>query len=232
MENKAMYSGHQNDTEANVERDLCDTLLQANGDGRSRHLDELMLENEISEDMISFEENPNAKIAYPWDVTAPDSEQFFAQLERDSLFIGWESNEINTRSNAFFSRLDTLWATTSLQVTLTQQFGVRMPQPLLNAIAHRAQQVVATSRSLSDQLVQCAQAALNNLSDLAEDDLHVLARPLAFSMRSVNSQSTTESTLQSVRMAAWEELSELEQARLSLAIASYALSSLETQEEA
>lgn len=231
MENKAMYSGHQNDTEANVERDLCNALLHANGDGYACDLNEL-LEKEIAEEMIGFEENPNARIAYPWDLTEPDSEQFFAQLERDSLFIGIESNEINTRSNAFFSRLDTLWATTSLQATLTQQFGVRMPQPLLNAIAHRAQQVVSTSRSLADQLVQCAQAALDNLSELAEDDLYVLARPLASPMRSVNSQSTTESTLQSVRTAAWEELSELEQARLSLAIASYALASLETQADA
>lgn len=224
-----MYSDNPNNSKANVERDLYNALLQGEGIHCAWNLNEPLAEDKISEDMISVEQNPNARIAYPWDLTEPETDEFFEQSERESVFIGWQSDEINSRSHAFFSRLNTAWATTALQAALAQQFGIRMPQPLLSAIAHQAQEVVSTSRSLAEQLVQCAQAAMSNLTDLAEDDLYVLARPLASTMRSYNSLTSLESALQSVRTAPWEELSEIEQARLSLVVARYALAELDAQ---
>jgi hypothetical protein len=45
------------------------------------------------------------------------------------------------------------------------------------------------------------------------------------------SDSPIESTLERVRSVEWDALSDVEQARLSLAIARYALAELETQSE-
>jgi hypothetical protein len=97
---------------------------------------------------------------------------------------------------------------------------------LLGAIATQAHQVLSTSQSLADQLVQCVQ---NILPDLAEEDLYVLARPLAYTMRNGESHCAVDSTLEKIRTVAWEELSEVEQARLSLAVARCALLEIESQ---
>jgi hypothetical protein len=74
--------------------------------------------------------------------------------------------------------------------------------------------------------VQCVQDALPNL---AEDDLYVLARPLAYAMR--GNDAPIESTLERVRSIEWDALSDVEQARLSLAIARFALAELEERRE-
>ena len=105
---------------------------------------------------------------------------------------------------------------------MLQQFSTQVPQQLLDSILHRAQQVITTNLSLADQMVQCVQDCLPNW---AEDDLYVLARPFAYAMRGADTEML-EAALRSVRCAAWTELSGIEQARLSLAIARYALSQM------
>jgi hypothetical protein len=82
--------------------------------------------------------------------------------------------------------------------------------------------------ALVDQLVESVQTVL---TDWETDDLQVMARPLAFSMRG-GQEEVLEVLLQSVRQTDWEALSELEQARLSLAIARYALGELAQSEAA
>lgn len=226
MENKAMCSGNQNlpqANQANVESDLWAALVEAEGVHCSWQSEE-----PLTEDAVIVEENPHSTITYPWDVTEIEAEPFFTQLEQDSIFDGWQSEEVSVRSNAFFTQLDHLWATAAaktLQVTLAQRFAARIPQNLLAAIAHRAQHAVSSSLSLADQLVQCVQDLLPGLTELVEDDLYVLARPLAGAMR--DGIPAVESTLAAVRPIDWDALSETEKARLGLVIARCALSELE-----
>jgi hypothetical protein len=158
---------------------------------------------------------------YPWDFTDPASATYIEKLEQEFSLDSWLDEEIAQRSQDFFARLDGIWA----QTALSQRFAAWAPQSVLNAIVQQAQKVVASNLSLADQLIQCVQ---ESLPDWNVDDLQVLARPLAYAMRGVETETAqvVESTLQSVRPLSWEELSELEQARLSLAIARCALAQL------
>jgi hypothetical protein len=74
-----------------------------------------------------------------------------------------------------------------------------------------------------EQLVACVRDALPSL---AEEDLQVLARPMAYAMRD-EASNVTESVLAATRALDWAALSEIEQARLGLTIAYEALSQLD-----
>lgn len=214
--NEMTYSNNSN-REAIVEQALWDALLQA---------DEVHCswdsEAPLTEDMISVDEVPNARISYPWNPAHPEAEAFFANAEQESVFDGWQPGEISAQAAAFFNQIDSLWSDASLAEKLAQRFA-KVPREFLATIAAQAQQAVSESRSLADQLVQCVQEVLP-LRELVTEDLYVLARPLAYSMRDGN--DPVDATLASVRDENWTTLSEVEQARLSLAAASYALEEL------
>ena len=74
------------------------------------------------------------------------------------------------------------------------------------------------------QLVQCVQELLPSW---AEDDLLVLARPFAYTMRGKDTD-TIDSVLGNICSQEWKALSEIEQARAGLAIAHYALTQLQS----
>ena len=97
-----------------------------------------------------------------------------------------------------------------------------MPAHLLQTLAASTQVVASDSGALINQLVTAAQSVLTGWD---ADDLNVMARPLAMAMRS-GQEEILEVTLRSVRQTDWADLSEVEQARLSLAIARYALNEL------
>jgi len=217
MENKVMCPDDQTELEAKVEQALWATLLHADGAHCSWQGNE-----PLTEDALTVAEDPTAKAPYIWNPAAPESEAFFTELEQEFSLDGWKVDEVASRSSVFFAQVNQLWSTTTLQETLMQRFATRVPQQLLTAIATRAQQVLSTSASLAEQLVQCVQDALPNL---AEDDLYVLARPLAYAMR--GNDAPIEATLERVRSIEWDALSDVEQARLSLAIARYALVELD-----
>lgn len=221
MGSKVMCSDDHAELEAKVEQALWATLLHAEGAHCSWNGDEA-----LTEDAFTVAEEPTATAPYVWNPAAPESEAFFTALERNFSLDSWNADELTTRSNAFFAQVNQLWSATSLQETLMQRFATRVPQQFLTAIATRAQQVLSSSASLADQLVQCVQDVLPNL---AEDDLYVLARPLAYAMR--GNDTPIESTLERVRSIEWTALSEVEQARLSLAIARYALAELDVKVE-
>ncbi|MBW4690838.1 MAG: hypothetical protein KME27_03635 [Lyngbya sp. HA4199-MV5] len=221
MVSKVMCSDDHAELEAKVEQALWATLLHADGVHCSWKGDE-----PLAEDAFTADEEPTARAPYVWNPAVPESEAFFTALEQDSSLDGWDADAINIRSNAFFAQVNQLWSATSLQETLIQRFATRVPQQFLTAIATRAQNVLSSSASLADQLVQCVQDVLPNLAD---DDLYVLARPLAYAMR--GNDAPIESTLERVRSVEWDALSEVEQARLSLAIARYAIAELGTKRE-
>ena len=227
MESRAMCSSNQDNLEK-VERDLWNALLQAEG----IHCD-WTPDQPLTEEMLTAAELPHAKIAYPWNPAEPDAEAFFNQAESDSIVHGWSSEEITTRAETFFAQLDTLLAaasTATVETALMQRFAACVPQQLLSTIATQAQRLTQSSLSLADQLVQCVHDLLPSLPELVEEDLYVLARPLAFAMRDPQSQ-TLDSTLETVHSMRWQELSQTEQARLSLAIARYALGQSERADE-
>lgn len=189
-----------------------------NGTMSSDHFEHSQFQVELDDllDAVLSTDTP-----YPWDITDPASATYIEKLEQEFSLDSWLDEEIAQRSQDFFARLDGVWA----QTALSQRFAAWAPQSVLNAIVQQAQKVVASNLSLADQLIQCVQ---DSLPDWNVDDLQVLARPLAYAMRGVETETAqvVESTLQSVRPLSWEELSELEQARLSLAIARCALAQL------
>jgi len=200
-----------------IERELWEALLHADGVAFHWHA----ADEALVEEMSTTAENPSATISYPWMIESPAVNGFF---EQSSIFTDWEIGEIEHRANQFFAHLDTLWAGATVQSNLRQRFAARIPSHLLSTIAQQAQKVMSESVSLADQLVLCVQELLPTL---ATDDLYVLARPLAYTMRNGYGQDCVESVLTKVRAIAWEQLSEVEQARLTLAVARCALAELE-----
>jgi hypothetical protein len=177
---------------------------------------------------ITVDETPHGQIAYPWNPADPAADAFFEQAEQAAGLEVWQMAEIAERATSFFAQVDRLWATmpampvvtNSLQSRLVQRFALRVPENLLAAIAQQAQSVVSSSLSLADQLVHCVEEVL---PAFAVEDLQVLARPLAFAMRGEAEATPWDLVLQNVRPVSWEALSEIEQARISLAIARYAI---------
>lgn len=201
MERNNMCS-KQNDITAAVEFDLLDALLHA--DGVHYHPG-----NSLPHEMIQVAEDPEATIAQPW-------------TEFD-VFAGIDDDEVESRAQSFFAQVDHLWSATTVQHSLMERFGLRMPQELLSTIARQAQHVASQSLSLADQLVQCVRDVVPSL---AVDDLEVLARPLAYAMRNGGS-GAVQSTLDNLPQHSWQNLSEIHQARLSLAAARCALAELQ-----
>lgn len=157
---------------------------------------------------------------YPWNPIEPESADYFMDLETQIQNLeAWTEAELAERSSQFFAQIDGLWAA-SAPVSLLEAIAVRFPRcvphSLVETIVQQAQRTLATSNSLADQLVQCVQDLMPQWD---VEDLQVLARPLAFSMRGSETDTVIESTLLAVRAVEWQELSEIEQARLSLAIA-------------
>lgn len=223
MKKEVMCSEQVQQSAANVEHDLWTALLQAEGVSYSWQSGE-----SLTEETFVVEENPNAKIAYPWNPMAPEAEAFFAQAEEDSLFDGFSSEEISTRSTAFFNQLDSLWSSATLQSSVMQHLAVRVPQSILAAIVDQVQKVATTAESLADRLIGSVQDLLPNL---AIEDLEVLARPLAYELRDTYTGDPVDAMLAKVPQVNWQEQSELNQARLSLAVAHYAIAALQKSEQ-
>ena len=172
---------------------------------------------------------------YPWNNADPESDNYFVEAEQEFV-EDWLDAEITVRAPTFFSQVDQLWSAitplaatdvtnvSTLQSTLRSEFAARIPQGWLDRIASTAQQIVASEQSIADQLVQCVQ---NLLPNWAKEDLLVLARPFAYAMRG-NQMADVEFVLGELQFEDWTALSEIEQARMSLAIARYALSQLQS----
>ncbi len=163
---------------------------------------------------------------YPWNPAEPEAEMYFAELEREfALWDGQDEAQFESASQGLFDQLHQCWASVSVSVdnTLSQSLGQRfasfVPEAWLEAIANRARTVVLNNLSLADQLVLCVKPLLPSWTD---EDLLVLARPLAYAMRGAAAPN---------RSAEWTELSQMEQVRLSLAVAHSALAQLKNTPE-
>lgn len=159
---------------------------------------------------------------YPWNPSDPAAIAYLDNLQ--SEWGELSEADLNSQWPQVSQIAEQLWARPAepLMTALAQKFGTRMPSYLLNQLASSVQTVAQSGGSLIDQLVESAQTVL---TDWEAEDLQVMARPLAMAMRG-GQEEILEVTLQSIRQVDWEELSEVEQARLSLAIARYALNEI------
>ena len=163
-----------------------------------------------------------AEACYPWNPADPASEVALDALAQEWEALGMEDWEVSTQAEALYHSFEQSFSRSN-RVSLLEQlkgnFASRIPLSWLESIAKNAQAAIAQSESLADRLITSVQELLPQWD---VDDLQVLARPYAYAMRDVE----TPETISHVRNASWEELSETEQARLSLAIARYALHQL------
>ncbi|MEH2266258.1 hypothetical protein [Nostoc sp.] len=175
---------------------------------------------------------------YPWNPADEESEAYFQELEQQFGMQDLLEEELTTRSQDFYSNLDTLWSNVSLasshphhhqqalvlnlQETLRTTFAACVPQTLLNTIAQKAAEIFAAQQSMGEQLVECVQTVLPTWGT---EDLLVLARPFAYAMRSSESKNAA-SAISSLNNSEWTALSEVEKAKVSLAIAFYAFTQL------
>ena len=190
--------------------------------------------------------------AYPWSMDTDNAhQQYFEHLEAQWTqdLSDDETEAIAAKGQSFFQQLDQAWAAAdaaqqseatapaaqsaevnpstalvSIQTVLTEKFQDRVPADLIHTLTQKAHALASQPISLAEQLVQSVQDAL---PEWGTEDLQVLARPYAFAMRGPETDKL-EVALRSVRYAAWTELSGVEQARLSLAIARYTLSQMPT----
>ncbi len=199
----------QNTVELNreqAEKDLLNLLLPT---------DQVDLQFDESGDWkVQALDSAKAKIPYPLDPAIADD--WFGELSVN-LLDELSDTEVLDRSDRFFSGLGQLWAD-DLATVLMRKF-VTVPQNVLKAIALKAEKMSTASGELADQLINCVQDALPTW---AEDDLRVFARPLAYAMRGEEEKVEPSSK-------DWAGLSEIEQAKLTLAIAKYAIDHTQTQ---
>jgi hypothetical protein len=159
-------------------------------------------------------------VAYPWNPAQLESESYLTALEQEfALSDSFSDSDIAQKSQVLFAQLEQVWLTTALQKSLREKFA-RVPQDFLTRIAQSVQNATVKYQSLADQMVECV---LDILPQWAEEDLQVLARPLAYAMREVDSEGAQ---LVMATRKPWAQLSEIEQARVSLAVARYAISQL------
>lgn len=160
-------------------------------------------------------------VAYPWNPAQLESESYLAALEQEfALSDSFSDSDIAENSQVLFAQLEQVWMVTTLQKSLCDKFA-RVPQDFLAGIAQSVQNATVKCESLADQMVECV---LDILPTWAQEDLQVLARPLAYAMRDGDSEGVE--TIAASRKP-WTELSEIEQARVGLAVARYAISQLE-----
>ena len=157
-------------------------------------------------------------VAYPWNPAQLESESYLNAIEQEfTLFDSFSDSDIAQKSQVLFAQLEQVWVATALQKSLGEKFA-RVPQDFIARIAKSVQNATVKYQSLADQMVECV---LDILPQWAEEDLQVLARPLAYAMRDVDSEGVE---LVMGTKKPWAELSEIEQARVGLAVARYAIS--------
>lgn len=166
---------------------------------------------------------------YPWNSAEPGTESYWHELEQEHPFLDWSAAEVTPRSQALFAQLNSCWESVDSQllgVSLSEKFGSLVPQSWLEEIAQQAQQLIASNLSRTEQLIQTVKPLL---TDWAQEDLEVFARPFAYATRgSLSAQM--ESTFHRDSLGEWQNLSAIKQARYAMMAAHYALINLQVEE--
>jgi hypothetical protein len=161
---------------------------------------------------------------YPWNPADPEAVEYYVNSDREFSFDDWSDEEIDERSQSFFTQIQSCWADAptpavdnSLLTAITAKFGSRVPQQWLETIAIKVTSTMTFNLEPAEQLVQSVQDLLSNW---AMEDLLVMARPYAYAMRCDPGVNDPDRI---VRPLNWLELSEVERAKLTILIAQYAI---------
>ncbi len=157
----------------------------------------------------------------PW-TSAETASEYDEQISKAGAVLEISDAEAAQGWQGLSAQLSGLWNVeeSSFLARLQQKFAERLPAEVLAMIAEKAQKMVHSGEPMTKQLVICVQDSLNRV---AEADLQVIARPMAFAMRGSSADEFVEATIRSVRQAKWTDLSPIEQSKLSLAAARYAI---------
>ncbi|MEA5509986.1 hypothetical protein VB715_09440 [Crocosphaera sp. UHCC 0190] len=173
------------------------------------------LTEELLDALLEVEET------YPWDPTTPEAEAYFSHLEGEfPLIDAFDEAEITAQADTFFSHLHQAWESvdqTSFTQSLLEKFGQMIPKAWLETIIIQAEQLASENISQLNQLVECVKPLWTNWT---EEDLQVFARPLAQAMRGETK----------VKQDNWQDLSEIEQIRFTMAIAKEVLCEIPPQQ--
>ena len=159
----------------------------------------------------------------PWLATEV-ADEYASEVEAAGSVLEFSDDEVAKGWEGLSATLNQIWGETTLLAQLQAKFSNRLPSDFLAMIGEKAQQVAKSGQPMVDQLISCVQDGFENM---ATADLQVMARPMAFAMRGSSADEFVDATVQSVRKDDWEALSPVEQARLSLAAARYAISQVE-----
>ena len=160
---------------------------------------------------------------YPW--TPENTSDYFTEATAAADGLALSDEEAQRGWEAFSAQLDAFWGqTSSIQSALAQRFARRLSQDVIEQITAKAAQAVNSGRPLAEQLIACVR---DTLTAWDEADLQVMARPLAHAMR--GQEEILDATINSVRDIEWEALSPMEQARVSLAAARWAIDYVSAQ---
>jgi hypothetical protein len=162
---------------------------------------------------------------YPWNPADPDTADYYTQADSQFSLDRWSDEEIAQKSESFFTKIQSCWDTPvtpeiSTLAALTAKFGARVPQQWLTQIAANVSSLATSNLEPVEQLVKSVGDLLSNW---ATDDLLVMARPYAYAMRCNPGVDNPDNI---VRSLDWEQLSELERAKLTILMAQYAIDSL------
>ncbi len=173
-----------------------------------------------------LESELHADSPYPWNPEA--AENYLQSLEAHVPEMEFPEPE----ADAFFSSLEGLWAAPdvpmeaaqseqlSLSDVIQQLAGrtLRVPQGAIAKMLEQVDHLMDSQLSAVDRLVACVQDCLPQWD---AEDLQVLARPYAYAMRGKEPELPEDLD--------WEELSEVEQGRLAMAIARWMLTEQENR---
>lgn len=188
--------------------------------------------NQAQADLLSALVSPSP--IYPWAPWEAAAEPYFATgtsaLDEDDAAHDPSLNDSLTEGwQRFSAHLAAQWnspkpaAVDVLVQQIKAQLQTSLPDDLLHKLASTVTTIAASGQTYVDRLVTCAQAVLPHWD---ADDLAVLARPLAYSLRDGHSE-ILDLNLRPTLQTAWDSLSDIEQARLSLTLAALALKTME-----
>ena len=187
----------------------------------------LSVKNENSQDLLNqyYKELVDDLLLhdsiYPWDVKESETEEYINNLETQ-FSDNWTNQELENKAQSFFSRLNQCWDTNlncNINNVLSQQFGSLIPHNLLENISVEINKVIALNINPMERLIQCVKPLLSGWSEV---DLQVFARPLVYAMRGdfEPEKDIVNSLMENKK---WHDLSEVEKAKVTLAIAQYSL---------
>ncbi|PSF35278.1 hypothetical protein C7H19_17115 [Aphanothece hegewaldii CCALA 016] len=153
--------------------------------------------------------------------TTPNTEFDWTDLdETASLFDDLPEDELSNQAEQFFGDLHQRWQTIDAQnveAFFIKKYTSLLPSEWLETLLERAKCLLLSEPMESlERLIICVKPLLASWSD---EDLQVFARPFVWSMRG----------FQDLKEITWEERSQIDKGRLTMAIAQEILIQLENQ---